>query len=92
MKRCDFIALVGGAVAEGRTDTAHRGALGCRFAHPCCASFVFDLQMCNRHDLKSCGATLLLRCGFANERTSARMRRDNKERLWEGARRDQSAL
>ena len=58
MKRCDFIALVGGAVAEGRTDTAHRGALGCRFAHPCCASFVFDLQMCNRHDLKSCGATL----------------------------------
>jgi hypothetical protein len=34
----------------------------------------------------------LLRCGFANERTSARMRRDNKERLWEGARRDQSAL
>jgi len=58
VKRCDFIALVGGAVAEGRTDTAHRGALGCRFAHPCCASFVFDLQMCNRHDLKSCGATL----------------------------------
>jgi hypothetical protein len=31
---------------------------GCRFAHPGCASFVFDLQMCNRHDLKSCGATL----------------------------------
>ena len=58
MKRCDFIALVGGAVAEGRTDTAHRGALGCRFAHPGCASFVFDLQMSNRHDLKSCGATL----------------------------------
>ena len=58
MKRRDFIALVGGAVAAGRTDTAHRGALGCRFAHPCCASFVFDLQMCNQHDLKSCGATL----------------------------------
>ncbi|MGA9202636.1 MAG: hypothetical protein WCE32_18980, partial [Pseudolabrys sp.] len=58
VKRRDFIALVGGAVAAGRTDTAHRGALGCRFAHPCCASFVFDLQMCNRHDLKSCGATL----------------------------------
>jgi hypothetical protein len=34
----------------------------------------------------------LLRCGFANERTTARMRRDNKERLWEDARRDQSAL
>jgi hypothetical protein len=50
------------------------------------------LQMCNRHDLKSCGATRLLRCGFANERTTARMRRDNKERLWEDARRDQSAL
>ena len=58
MKRRDFIALVGGAVAAGRTDTAHRGALGCRFAYPGCASFVFDLQMCNRHDLKSCGATL----------------------------------
>jgi hypothetical protein len=58
VKRRDFIALVGGAVAAGRTDTAHRGALGCRFAHPGCASFVFDLQMCNRHDLKSCGATL----------------------------------
>src|SRR5712691_7209888 len=27
----------------------------------------------------------LLRRGFANERTSARMRRDNKERLWEDA-------
>jgi hypothetical protein len=31
---------------------------GCRFAHPGCASFVFDLQMCNLHDLQSCGATL----------------------------------
>jgi hypothetical protein len=58
VKRRDFIALVGGAVAAGRTDTAHRGALGCRFAHPGCATFVFDLQMCNRHDLKSSGATL----------------------------------
>ena len=64
---------------------------GCRFAHPC-AGFVFDLQMCNRHDLKSCVPHCLLRCGFANERTSARMRRDNQERLWEDARRDQSAL
>jgi hypothetical protein len=55
------------------------------------ARFVIDLRKRNQHDAKSCGATLSLQLGFANERASATMRRENKRKK-PGERREQSTF
>ena len=41
--------------------------IAARWLTPGQARFVVDLQMCNQHDPKSCGARASLRRGFANE-------------------------